>query len=356
MNIVHVWSHYTLFSKGGGVERYIHQIVSRVAMAGHQATVLAKTADVAPPSTPYTIRPVGYGRLWHEIGRATVVHIHGPRTFFSAVAGIFTILRRRPLFYTAHCFYRGKTPLQTSQKWVWDRLVERFLFRYASTVFVLSDYWRDYLPTLGVHPRHCVVLPNGVDVDALVNEPTTAIQLDGDPAILSVSRLDPVKRIDDIITALRAPQLAGAHLHIVGLGADEQRLQALVATHDVAARVTFHHFKTDAEVAALARAADVFVIASAEEGMPTSILEMVARGVPVVASAIPGNLGIMDRLHYPSTYPLGDIAALASLIAASAHTPALATLRDGLRAIFDWKAIVATMLLLYHESHAARTR
>lgn len=355
LRIVHVFSNYLLFSKGGGVERYIHQVASKSALAGHSATVVAHAADEAPENLPYRIRSGGYAELWREIGLATTVHIHGPRTFYSAMAGIMAILRGRHLFYTAHCFYEGKTRWQSFQKWCWDRSIERLLFRRAQSVILLSDYWHQFVLTLKLHPHHVAILPNGIDVAALAGTTPPALTLAGKPAILSVSRLDPIKRIEDIIGALAEPGLEEAHLHIVGRGPDEERLIAIAQHHGFADRVTFHHFKSDEEVASMARAAQVFVLASAEEGMPTSILEMLAFGLPVVASQIPGNLSIMERMRNPSTYPMGDQKALAQKILEAIHKPLPADTISNLYALFDWNAIVATMLTLYSFAYADRS-
>ena len=355
IRILHVFKHYALFSKGGGVERYIHHVATRSAQAGCAVTVFAQEADDAPPQLGYRIQRGSYGALWHAVAKADTVHIHGPRERLSAVAGVIALLRRRPLFYTIHCFYRGKTKLQAAQKYVWDHLIERYLFRGAFTTIFLSDFWRDYSACLGIRPMHFMLLPNGIDYAALKVETVTPMTLAGEPAILSVSRLDLVKRIEDIIAALAQPLLPRAHLHIVGRGPDEERLKALVETQGLQARVTFHHFKNDEEVAAMARAAQVFVLASAEEGMPTTILEMLARGLPVVASEIPGNMSIMERLQNHATYPLGDVGALAESIATAAGQPLPASTQEGLQRYFDWGAIVPTLLARYRRAVGGKT-
>ena len=352
IRILHVFKHYELFSKGGGVERYNHHVATRSAAAGCGVTVFAQVADAAPENLGYRIECGSYAQLWEAVGNADIVHIHGPRERLSAAAGMIALLRRRPLFYTIHCFYRGKTPWQTLQKYLWDHLAERRLFRGAFTTIFLSDFWRDYSARLGLKPRHFMLLPNGIDSVALQAEKVSPTLLVGDPAILSVSRLDPVKCIDDVIRVLAEPSMDKAHLHIVGLGPDELRLQALIAARKLESQVTFHHFKNDDEVAAMARAAHVFVLASVEEGMPTTILEMLARGLPVVASEIPGNMSIMERLQNKATYPLGDIAALAQSIAMTAHQPLAENIQDDLRRYFDWGAIVATLLARYQQAVA----
>jgi glycosyltransferase involved in cell wall biosynthesis len=285
--------------------------------------------------------------LWQEVGAADVVHVHGTRVVYSALAGAFALLRRKKLIYTAHCFYVGKTRRQALLKYVWDHTIERTLLAFGARSILLSEYWREYLRRRALPVRRSIALPNGVDVAALQNETVIPMTLSGAPAVLSVCRLDPVKRVEDSIAALIEPGMEWAELHIVGCGADEVRLRSIAAQKKVASRVHFHGYKTDAEVAAMARAADVFVIASAEEGMPTTILEMLARGVPVVASDIPGNRSLTEPLDWPHTYPCRDVVALARTIRAAVGQPIPPTVTQTLTEQFDWHGIGQRMLQHY---------
>ena len=74
-------------------------------------------------------------------------------------------------------------------------------------------------------------------------------------------------------------------------------------------------------------AADVFVLASHIEGMPLAIMEAMAKGVPVVATAISGipeELGDTGRLlPDPSLDPKATVRELARVLTELAHAPAL---------------------------------
>ena len=49
------------------------------------------------------------------------------------------------------------------------------------------------------------------------------------------------------------------------------------------------------------------------EGGANAIGEAIASGTPVLATAIPGNIGLLGK-RYPGTFPVGDVAALAALL------------------------------------------
>ena len=348
--ILHAFKSYELFSKGGGVERYIDRLCLHSVAAGYEATVVARVAEPSPSGIYRTVSAPRLSALWREVAKADRVHIHGTRVGYAAIAGAFALLQRKKLFYTAHCFYEGKTPQQTLLKFVWDHTVERALFAWSNATILLSDYWREYARRRGLPVARAVVLPNGVDVAALEQEVVAPLSLAGAPAILSVCRLDPVKRVEDAIAALAQPTLTQAVLHVIGRGADEPRLRAVAAAQGVTERVVWHGFKTDAEIASMARAANVFVIASAEEGMPTTILEMLARRVPVVASDIPGNRSLLEPLHWPHLYPLGDVVQLAQAINAATGKAVPDEIGEALKQRFDWQVISAQLLHYYEAS------
>lgn len=66
---------------------------------------------------------------------------------------------------------------------------------------------------------------------------------------------------------------------------------------------------------------DVLVQSSRMEGGANAVCEAIAAGVPVIASRISGNIGILGR-NYPGLYPAGNTKALAALLRRAATSPA----------------------------------
>jgi glycosyltransferase involved in cell wall biosynthesis len=98
----------------------------------------------------------------------------------------------------------------------------------------------------------------------------------------TIARLDPVKRIDDLLRALA--QLPGVVLEIVGDGRDRARLTALAESLGVADRTRFAGWSDDPR-AWLGRW-DAFVLASEVEGPSLVVLDAMLAQVPVIATRV----------------------------------------------------------------------
>jgi glycosyltransferase involved in cell wall biosynthesis len=160
-----------------------------------------------------------------------------------------------------------------------------------------------------------VVIPNAVDVDGA---PRASHQRKM-PRIIAVGRLKAPK---DFLTLVRAAGMLpeGAETLIVGEGPDRPRLEQEIRALGVAERVRLLGERYD--VPKLLADADVFVLSSASEGMPVSVLEAMAAGLPVVSShvggvpelVVDGETGILVRP--------GDASALAAALSSLIADPA----------------------------------
>lgn len=354
--VVHVFKVFRLFSEGGGVERYIHCLATRQSERGLQVGVASAASDgecnaTSPERREYAVTVGGYGKLWSAVGQADLVHIHGPRIVYSAVAGLFSIIRGKQLVYTVHCFYGGRPGIGRAARWLWDNTVERILFAASRPVILLSEFWLKVAAGKRLSVRHCAVIPNGIEYTRLASVQVRGEKLKGDPSILVVSRLDAVKRIEDVIRALAKPGMEAAQAYIAGVGQERGNLLQLTQSMGIADRVALLGFQSDESVDKMVRGADVFVLSSAEEGMPTTFLEMLAKGLPVVTSDNPGSAAIAEVIGWPFVYPVGDVDAMVRLILNARGAEIANDVCAKLQRHFEW-ATVAERVLDAYERHA----
>jgi glycosyltransferase involved in cell wall biosynthesis len=106
--------------------------------------------------------------------------------------------------------------------------------------------------------------------------------------LVSVGRLDrqkdPLLLLDALKAALKAqPEL---HLILVGDGIQRPRVEASCRLEELIGKVSLLGARPPEEIADLLRAADLFVLCSAYEGMPIVVLEALATGLPVVTTNV----------------------------------------------------------------------
>jgi|CXWL01.1.fsa_nt_gi glycosyltransferase involved in cell wall biosynthesis len=174
-----------------------------------------------------------------------------------------------------------KAPLQIALGRLTARLADLVLAPSAATA---AELRRDY--GLAVDPG---VLPNATGGLAVSPRPSPA----GDEApgyLLFVGRLRIRKGVEVLLHALTLLAAAGhrPRLLIAGAGEHEVALQASTAALELTAQVRYLGKAAPGEVRALLAQAAALVVPSTYEGMPLVVLEAMALGVPVVASAVSG--------------------------------------------------------------------
>lgn len=202
----------------------------------------------------------------------------------------------------------------------------------AARVFSVSDSLRRVALALGVDPAKAEVVGNGVDserfapVDQL--QARARFDLPADAQVLiSVGGLVERKGMHRVIACLPAllQRHPGLHYLIVGSGGPEgdlrPELDAQVARLGLTDCVHFLGALAPDALRWPLSAADVFVLATRNEGWANVFLEAMACGLPVIATDVGGNAEVVCREELGRIVPFGDEAALtAALDAAMAHT------------------------------------
>ena len=347
LRVLHVSKEFEPLSSG--VARHIHGLATAMQATGTaRLSVMAPVVDASP--TDFEVRQGGYWQLWSAIGASELVHVHGARTPIAAFAALLARLRGVPLVYTPHCYYDTGTWWRRRLKQLWDSSVERLMVRTAAAVVLLHKGWEADLAKRGLRPTTVLIIPNCINERrppatlAIDPRPT---HLEGTPALLSIGRLDPVKRLDDLIAALNTVDLEQAVVHIVGQGSDRARLETLAAQQGLSARVRLHGWQDDTVTQRMMAGCDAMVLASEREGMPTVVLEALLAGVPIACSDIEGCRAITDAVGWDALFALGDVPALGNCAARSARRQVPEQVIEAVRAGFTWQRKAAELAAFY---------
>lgn len=208
----------------------------------------------------------------------------------------------------------------TQPRPAWHWLAQKYAARCAKEIIVPSTSVAHALAQRSaIPPTQITVIPNAVDTDAFAS--ITPPPLTTTPwEIGFIGRLDPVKRIPDLIEAIRL--LGGAaRLHLFGTGEQEELLRHTIDTPDLHDKIILHG-RIDHPQEAL-RMISVLVLPSEAEGLPMVLLEAMAAGVPVVATDAPGICDVVEHEHNGLLTPVGKPAELAEAIRRLAGDPQL---------------------------------
>jgi glycosyltransferase involved in cell wall biosynthesis len=246
-----------------------------------------------------------------------LVHCHTGRANW--IGGLGARWARVPALSTRRMDRRVARGLRT--RWLYGRLLRR--------VAAISPAVERRLLAAGVEPQRIRVIWSAVDPDALApSAPREALraQLGAPPetaCVLAAANLVRRKGVDVLLAAVAA-LAPGARwaLWIAGDGPERAALEAAASRLGVGDRVRFLGRRSD--VPDLLEACDVFVLPSRKEGLGVAALEAMARGRPVVASAVGGLAEVVAADETGLVVPPGDAAALATALERLIADPELA--------------------------------
>lgn len=174
-------------------------------------------------------------------------------------------------------------------------------------------------------PQRIQVIGNGIDIEGLVEAVAESVELPGQPGRIRigfVGRLVPVKRIDVFLRAaqrLQQLQPERFEFYVIGDGPQRTLCQQLIQQLELADHVHVLGFRADA--AALLARMHLLLMTSDHEGLPMTLLEAMALGVPIVASAVGGVPQALARCG--RLVPAQDAEAYADAVLGSLADPAV---------------------------------
>lgn len=231
-------------------------------------------------------------------GEYTIIHCHTP------VGGVLGRLAARQarkkgtrVMYTAHGFhfYKG-APLKN---WLFYYPAEKICERFSDAIITINK--EDFaLAKQRFSKARIFYLPGvGIDVEKFSQENGCDIDLRNiyqitqeEKIVFSVGELNENKNQKVIVKSLTAEGMDNVHYLIAGNGENREWLEKYAAELGVNNRVHFLGYRRDIEN--LLKNADVFVFPSYREGLPVSLMEAMASGIPMVASKVRGNVDLIE--------------------------------------------------------------
>jgi len=320
----------------GGAERMVARLALHLRRWGHEVVVVS----MYPPSGTWieaelrsggvALRFLGkrpgldlrmWSRIAHEVSsfRPDVLHTHLYVLKYALPA--LAASRRCRVVHTLHSLADREVERPS-------RMLQAIAFRagvlpVAIGEGVAASMWRTYRLS-GVR-----IIPNGIPVSDYAPPPDARSELRaalglGDSFVFaSIAQFVPAKNHEALIRSFASARLRalGAHLLLAGDGERRPMLERQVRASGIEDRVHFLGVRSD--VPRVLAAADAFILTSHFEGNPMSVMEAMAAGKPVLATAV----GCIPELVTGGTgrlVPPGEEAALEAEMVGLAANPSAA--------------------------------
>jgi len=362
----------------GGIERCVFELSTRLKRRGHETTIITSSRGL----------PIGtYNQIWDHVGHVIrypeqftafevpvapeisarllfdsdydVLHIHGMTPGQSDLSLVASKLSKAKIVYTHHFdpqTYGGHLTKLYSY-------VGRCTIGLADVITASTSSYARSSQFLKPYLSRVRIVPMGVDSARFDSQSSTANSqiYDLAPAltsfqkkILYVGKLIYYKGIDNLLYAFSELRGTDACLMIVGEGVEKWHLTQLAKQLHVSNRVFFLGTVPDPQLPSTYSAADVVVLPSItrREAFGIVILEAMASGKPVVASAIPGVSEVVRHGMTGYLVPPGNPTALASALESILLDQARAKRMGGeARRLaanqYDWERIYEQYVTLY---------
>jgi len=311
--------------KGGG-PYHVHAMSRDQAALGHDVTVVTVRTD---PELPHLEERAGYtlvrydpvvSPLGNDIAPGIaqylsaaedfdVIHAHSHLYASTNLAALKRCVGNIPLAITNHGLYSQNAP-----EWVFDlylRTVGRWTFNQADVVFCYTETDKKRVREFGVRSPIAVV-PNGIDTERFspAGPESELLESDG-PVVLFVGRLVEGKRPGDAVRAIE--QVRAVHpdvrLYFCGEGPLRSDLEDEAGKRGLENQIAFLGQLPYETIPDVYRSADVLILPSRAEGVPRTVLEAMATGVPVVVSELPQVAPVAT--HGGKTAPVGAVEEFA---------------------------------------------
>jgi len=306
----------------GGTQRQALELARLLDPARFQVEIwlLAAGDDLAPLARDWGLPLIRLSRqeavgprallnLWRHLRRADI-DLLMPFTVVPNIWGrILGRLARVPVI-VGNC-RGGGAPRRQHERWLWP-LAHHLICNSAALQRVLTR-------RCGVPETRVTTILNGVDTDYF--RPASEAPHLYPAVVLCVARMAPDKDHDTLIRAFAsvAPAFPQAQLWLVGEGSLLPWVRQLA--EKTLPPGSFRFIPPQADLRPLFRQAGLLVLSSRTEAMPNVVLEAMAAGLPVAATAVGGVPEMVTPTRTGWLAPPGDAPALAAVISRLLENP-----------------------------------
>lgn len=309
--------------EAGGAQRHVRDVCRGLQAWGHEVQVvhgggdwLARQAGITAQFLPALVRephPAKDGEAYYrlkEIYRREspdVVHAHSSKAGVLARLAAWSL--HIPAVYTAHGFVFADPTRSPAWRAVY-RLAEQWCGRRSAQVIAVSA--RDWALGQKLGMPRMIHIPNGVS--PIDERPQGHVR--SPLRVGFLGRFQREKGFEILVAAIQALSIPVV-LVVAGAGPEAGRFERLTA----AAHIDARFLGWQDESVTFLRQVDVLAIPSWKEGLPYTLLDALAYGLPTVVTDVGGMGEVVAQLDSRLVVPPGNPARLAQSLAVAASLP-----------------------------------
>jgi len=292
----------------GGLGLHVHELSKEIVKRGHQVTVF--TCEKSPKSShnfvegynvyyfkPLTlsfgisVSPSMLPSLLNKVDEFDIVHAHSHLFFSTYMAAFVRKFKKTPFIVTNHGFVSQKLPLSI-QKIVLP-IVAKWTYSYADAVICYTSEMKEEMENWGIRTENVRIIHNGVNAEFFRPLNNNKKEFD----IIWVGRYVPGKGIEFLIQSISKLKKEFNNLKVlmIGSGPLKKSIEELIIKSNLSNHISLIENISNDDLLYYYNKSKLFVLTSIEEGVPRTILEAMACGLPVVCSDLPQLKTLIDR-------------------------------------------------------------
>src|SRR3989344_2891061 len=313
MKIAHISMFY--LPTFGGVEKVIQELAERQVKAGHEVHVFCCDSDkyskikekeevingVLVHRYPYWFRLSMSTHIWPSLlwkllkYDFDIVHSHVSGHLYVLITGLISKLKGWKHVHTTHCPWTDAFRRDLLRPFLFlnDLFVNKLAFKLIDRIVSITPWEVDTCLSKFTKKDKITILPNGMDPilfeKVAPNNFKKKNNIKEEKLVLFFGRLNPTKGPEILAKSAIEITKERKDISFVWVGPDEGKLSEVKKLISPYKNMIYFGPITGKEnIAEMYQSADVYVLPSYREGMPLTLIESFASGLPVVASPVNG--------------------------------------------------------------------
>lgn len=291
----------------GGLGVHVHELSKEIAKRGHQVTVF--TCENHPKSYHnfvngynvyyfntfinswwFSAPPSMLISLFKKVNDFDIVHAHSHLFFSTHMAAFVRKFKKTPFIVTNHGFVSQRVPF-TIQKIVLP-IVAKWTYSNADAIICYTPEMKEEMENYGIRTENVRIIHNGVNTEFFRPLNNNDKKYD----IIWVGRYVPGKGIEFLIQSLSElkKEFKNFKVLMIGSGPLKKSIEEMIIKRNLTNHITLIEKISNDDLVYYYNNSKLFVLTSIEEGVPRTILEAMACGLPVVCSDLPQLKTLID--------------------------------------------------------------